>query len=171
MKEKVLSILFVLLMVISWTATAVAQDATPRRAGDKSFVYRNGVWFDTTYDPVEHPVYGVRVGSMAYRWLHDALPQLTHYESLGSRVLFVYDDWAYEVGAAETSPSIVLPPRPADVVIPPQGNAPHLIASGTQPAPLTTNQRQWLVMAAVLAVPILIGSGVWLERWLKRPSA
>ncbi len=65
--------------------------------GSKTFVFRDGVWIDTAYDPTA--MGAVQVGFMSddYLDLVAAIPALGDYFALGERVVAVYDGVAYEV--------------------------------------------------------------------------
>lgn len=64
--------------------------------GDKSFVQRNGVWTDTTYQPGTETVQ-VTFATNAYFELLAQQPELAPYFALGTRVIVVLGGVAYEV--------------------------------------------------------------------------
>ena len=68
---------------------------------DKTFILRDGVWTDTTYDPDTMTVETVEFLSDAYFDLLDRLPELGAYFALGDQVLVVLDGAAYQVIAEE----------------------------------------------------------------------
>jgi Ca-activated chloride channel family protein len=77
--------------------------------GDKTFVRRDGVWTDTTFDPSQAKPQEVGFSGEAYFDLLSARPDLGAYFALGDRVIVVVDGMAYEI--TETgSGSIDLPP-------------------------------------------------------------
>ncbi len=89
-----------------------------RYVGSKTFVLRDGVWTDTTYDPERMVPVQVGFGSEAYFDLLTNHPEWGEYLALGERVLFVAEGMACEVvgGGVEPStgsaPTETLPPSP-----------------------------------------------------------
>jgi Ca-activated chloride channel family protein len=85
--------------------------------GDKTFVYRDGVWTDTIFDPSQMTPQHVGFGGEAYFDLLTARPDVGVYFALGDRVVVVVDGTAYQVTESDSG-SISLPPtvtpRPAD---------------------------------------------------------
>lgn len=77
--------------------------------GDRTFVRRDGVWTDTTFDPSQVTPQQVGFSGETYFDLLAARPDLGVYFALGDRVIVVVDGMAYEI--TETgSGSIDLPP-------------------------------------------------------------
>jgi Ca-activated chloride channel family protein len=84
---------------------------TVKVVGDKTFVLRDGVWTDTTFDPSRQMAQQVGFGGDAYFDLLAARPDMGVFFSLGERVIVVLDGVAYKVAAADSG-SITLPPTP-----------------------------------------------------------
>ncbi len=64
---------------------------------DRTFVWRDGVWVDTLYDSDEMTPTEVIFLSDEYFELLDLNPVIGEFLALGERVLFVWEDTAYEV--------------------------------------------------------------------------
>jgi Ca-activated chloride channel family protein len=80
-----------------------------RHAHGKTFILREGVWTDTTFDPEMMAPVQVGFGSEAYFDLLASRPEWGEYFAVGSRVLFVAEGTAYEVVSEETGP-VEVPP-------------------------------------------------------------
>lgn len=78
--------------------------------GNKAFVYRDGLWIDTTYQADHQTPQQVGFASDGYFSLLDSAPEIGQYLALGSRVLFVYNGAAYEIVEGEGASVITLPP-------------------------------------------------------------
>lgn len=71
---------------------------TVRIVEAKTFVYRDGVWIDTVYDPARYTeTHKVTFFSDAYFDLLEQIPALGEYFALGEQVIVVYEGVAYEV--------------------------------------------------------------------------
>jgi Ca-activated chloride channel family protein len=77
----------------------------------KTFVRRDGVWTDTTFDPSRLTTQKVAFGGENYFGLLAARPDLGVYLALGDRVIVVVGETAYEVTETDAGP-ITLPPTP-----------------------------------------------------------
>ncbi|NDJ85961.1 MAG: VWA domain-containing protein [Chloroflexi bacterium] len=64
---------------------------------DRTFIYRNGVWIDTTYAPDEMTPEQVVFLSDTYFALMEQDERVAQYYALGERVIFVLDGQAYEI--------------------------------------------------------------------------
>ena len=82
-----------------------------RHVGSKTFMLRDGVWTDTTFDPERMAPVQVGFGSESYFDLLASRPEWGEYMALGSRVLFVVEGMAYEVVEGETGPVEIPPAR------------------------------------------------------------
>jgi len=78
-------------------ASASPEGETLRYAGDRTFVWRDGVWIDTLYDADTMTPEPVPFLSDAYFDLLALDPVVGEYLALGERVLFVWEGQAYEV--------------------------------------------------------------------------
>lgn len=77
-----------------------APPANPvQTVGSKTFLWLNGVWTDTTFEPDTMQTQKVVFLSDAYFDLLDEKPELSAYFALGERVIVVLDGVAYEVVA------------------------------------------------------------------------
>lgn len=68
--------------------------------GGKTFLYQDGVWTDTTFQPDTMTTEQVEFLSDAYFALLEQLPELAPYLALGERVIVVWEGVAYEVTVA-----------------------------------------------------------------------
>ena len=68
-----------------------------RYVADRTFVWRDGVWVDTIYDPQTMTPVQVPFLSDAYFALLDLDPVVGEFLALGERVIFVWEGTAYEV--------------------------------------------------------------------------
>ena len=64
---------------------------------DRTFIWRNGVWMDTTYNPDEMTPEQIEFLSDEYFDLLDADERVALFYALGDQVIFVLDGQAYEV--------------------------------------------------------------------------
>ncbi len=71
-----------------------------RYVGDRTFVWRDGVWVDTLYDADRMTPQRVIFLSDEYFALLDRDPQIGEFLALGERVLFVWEGQAYEMVSA-----------------------------------------------------------------------
>ncbi|MFQ5401486.1 MAG: VIT domain-containing protein [Anaerolineae bacterium] len=78
-------------------------------AGSKTFVWRDGMWIDTAFDPDTQEPQRVGFASDAYFDLLTAVPDVGQYLALGQHVLFVYEEMVYEVVAEEGETAVDLP--------------------------------------------------------------
>jgi hypothetical protein len=74
------------------------QGGAIQAVGDRTFVWRNEKWVDTTYDPdvMDEPVQ-LPFLSDIYFTLLEAQPRVAEYYALGEAVIFVLDGIAYEI--------------------------------------------------------------------------
>lgn len=102
-----------------------------RIVGHKTFVYRDGVWTDTTFDPSQATTQKVAFGGEIYFDLLASRPDLGAYFALGDRVIVTVEGIAYEIAAAGDG-SVILPPTPTAL---PEENAatstPQAVSSHT----------------------------------------
>ena len=77
--------------------------------GSKTFVWRSGVWIDTTFDADAHTPQRVGFASDNYFDLLDAAPELGQYFALGERVLVVFGGVAYEIVEGAGDNTVTLP--------------------------------------------------------------
>ncbi len=136
---------------LSTGADAGVDAGTIVAAGAKSFVYRDGVWIDTAYDPGAHTPRQVGFASEVYFELLSAAPELASYLAIGPRVLVVHQGQAYEIVEGEGEATSELPPATdgGDPATP----APQQ-ASPAAPDPAA----RAMPCAAVLLAPLFLGA-------------
>ena len=76
---------------------AGASEQPLRYVADRTFVWRDGVWVDTSYDPEAMTPVQVQFLSDEYFALLDLDPVVGEFLALGERVIFVWDGTAYEI--------------------------------------------------------------------------
>ncbi|MCR4407943.1 MAG: VIT domain-containing protein [Anaerolineae bacterium] len=82
-----------------------------KQVGDKAFVYREGVWTDTTFDPTKMTPVKIGFGSDAYFELLAVRPEWGKYFAVGQYVIVVLDGTAYQVvPESEGQDSVTIPP-------------------------------------------------------------
>ena len=95
-----------------------------RHAGERTFVYRSGVWVDMAFEADKMQVTEVTFGSSRYFELA-ADPEVAGYLALGSQVIFVFEGQACQITPSEemeleaqaTQPAVqptVEQPQPSD---------------------------------------------------------
>jgi Ca-activated chloride channel family protein len=123
-----------------------------RQAGGRTFVLRDGVWTDTTFDPERLVPVQVEFGSPAYFDLLAGHPSWGEYLAIGSRVLFVAQGVAYEVVEGEPAPSdgtpTVVPTPNTEIVTTPSAGAGEVCSA--------------IVLSG------LLGLAIWIGGWLSR---
>jgi Ca-activated chloride channel family protein len=93
----------------------VTVDEVVRLVGDRTFVWRDGVWVDTAYDPDRYTPIQVGFASDDYFDLMAEATALGDYFALGERVIVVYGDRAFEVVEGSA------PPIDVEAVLPETG--------------------------------------------------
>ena len=88
---------------------ATAVNEVVKLVGSKTFVLRDGVWMDTTYDSDVMTPQTVGFASDTYFDLLTAVPDLGQYLALGSQVLVVYDDQVYQIVEGASDGDVTLP--------------------------------------------------------------
>lgn len=76
---------------------ANTQQNPVQTVGDRTFILREGVWTDTTFQPDSMETQKIVFLSDEYFALLDAQPELGPYFALGERVIVVVGDVAYEI--------------------------------------------------------------------------
>jgi Ca-activated chloride channel family protein len=79
----------------------VAPQNPIQTVGDKTFIWRDGVWTDTTFEPDTMETTKVEFLSDYYFDLLAQFPALAEYFAIGDRVIVVYEGTAYEVTVTE----------------------------------------------------------------------
>jgi Ca-activated chloride channel family protein len=80
------------------------QTSPVRYVGDKTFIYHDGVWTDTTFDSDKMTPVPVSFGSDDYFALVSARPEWGRYLALGDHLIVVLDGTAYEIREGEGPP-------------------------------------------------------------------
>jgi len=104
------------------TSTIIAKDGSIMTVGDvvqtvgsKTFVLRDGIWIDTSFNADSHQPQEVGFATDAYFELLSAAPEVGQFLALGPRMLLVYDDVAYQIVEGAGQGTITLPDsRPPD---------------------------------------------------------
>jgi hypothetical protein len=127
---------------------------------DKTFLYREGMWIDTTFDADRMTPLKVGFMSDDYFALVGARPEWGAYLSVGDRVLVVLDGQAYQVVAPEQGESIAVPtPAPTEPAsTKPVSATPVARTTPTAPDPLATAtpaDRQTVVCGASVGSVLL----------------
>ncbi|RMG98058.1 MAG: VWA domain-containing protein [Chloroflexi bacterium] len=145
-------------------------DTPIQYAGSKTFVWRDGKWIDTAYQPERHTRQQVGFATNTYFELLDTFPELADYFSLGTEVLVVYEGQAYEVveGLGETA--VTLPDN--------SPNTPAPTSQSQPPNPITTTRDDfiqsptinptantvWFLISLLIAIPLFLGIGLLIGR-------
>jgi Ca-activated chloride channel family protein len=153
--------------------------------GDKTFVYRDGRWLDTAYDPDASLPQQIVFASDAYFELLSALPEVGQYLALGQNVLFVYGEQVYEIVTGEGQTTLVLP-QPTPTGAPNQAvepNGPMTIVTTAVPtqeivaiepaAPTRDGEESQRsvgtgLCTAAFAMPLILGAGIVIGRKKER---
>jgi len=81
--------------------------------GDKTFIYSEGTWTDTTFDPDKMTPLPVGFGSDDYFALVTSRPEWGRFLAVGDHVIVVLDGTAYEVREGDAPPLSVPPATPS----------------------------------------------------------
>jgi Ca-activated chloride channel family protein len=154
----------------------VGADGTVQRAGgavqmvgSKTFVLRDGTWFDTAFDADSLTPEEVSFASDSYFDLLSAAPELGRYLALGPSVLVVHQGIAYQVVEGEGSTDVTLPSTSQPEVLPvdtsqpdrpvatPASTANDNTASDNTATQGTSQSRSGLCASALIAPLALAG--------------
>lgn len=147
--------------------------------GSKTFVWREGVWVDTTYAEDQVPLETISFAGEDYFDLLAEAPELGQYFALGEQVVVVYDGTAYQVGATAEelplarpaeqkgdSPAEAQEAAPTPAVIGSEGPQPAITsATPEEPAPRPGICNALLVFPGLL---LLTGLVTWYGAVRKR---
>jgi Ca-activated chloride channel family protein len=117
-----------------------------RYVGDKTFIFNEGVWTDTTFDPDRMRAVPVSFGSDDYFALVTARPEWGRYFALGDHVIVVLDGTAYEVREGD-APPVEVPTAEAPAVEPASSSG-----QTPEPAPVSPEDLLELVVEAIRGV-------------------
>ncbi len=97
-------------------AIIVADDGSERSVGElvqhigsKTFVNKDGVWIDTTFNTELHQPQKVSFASDIYFDLLASAPDLGQYLSIGNELLIIYEGIAYRITDGDGDTSIKMP--------------------------------------------------------------
>jgi Ca-activated chloride channel family protein len=79
------------------TATPLPGGGTVKAVGDRTFILRDGVWIDTTFDPDEMQPIEIEFLSDEYFELMAEDARIAEFYALGEQVIFVLDGIAYQI--------------------------------------------------------------------------
>jgi len=134
--------------------------------GSKTFLLQDGVWIDTTFDPSQMTTVQVGFGTDSYFDLLAARPEWGAYFALGSRVIFIAEETAYEVVEGDGGPVEIPPaqtPEPAQSPDPAPPAAAPDTGSGA-----TSTESGGAICAGAMAMGLiaLAAAALWLRmRW------
>jgi len=97
---------------------------------DKTFLYREGIWIDSLFDPGHMGTVPIGFGSEAYFELINMQPALSKILALGDRVIFVISGKAYEIVSEEEGVSQI--PQDLIQVTGKDDMQPNVISPGIQ---------------------------------------
>jgi hypothetical protein len=142
-----------------------------RTAGTHTFVFTNGKWIDTAYDPDKMKTQQVAFLSPDYFALAQSRPDVSAALAIGDKEIVVVDGKAYEV-TAEGSPSepIDLPATLTPTVVTPTGQvsgtatpAPIVqVQNTTDPLPAAASGNTTSPLCPGAALPVAGLVGFWL---------
>jgi hypothetical protein len=131
--------------------------AAPLQAvGNKTFVYRDGVWIDTQYSEERYEIERVTFAGDTYFELLDAVPELGRYLALGPRVLVVFGERAYQI-VEEGGDEAINMPVVSDSGTDPALGGPDIVATDAPSTTAPAAPRQGICAAAWLAPLFLMG--------------
>lgn len=112
-------------------ATMITSDGSVRMVsevvqsiGSKTFVLRDNLWIDTTFDADLYSPQQVGFASDSYFDLISAAPELGQYLAIGPRVVVVFGETAYEIVEGDGQATVTLPDiQPPDAGPEPDGQS------------------------------------------------
>ena len=145
-----------------------------RLVGSKTFVWRDGRWLDTAYDPSQ-PVQEVGFASDTYFDLLSAVPEIGPYFALGEQVVVVMGDVTYAVVPGAGQATVTLPqdlsatatPLPAGATttaVEPVVTPTVLTPSPSSPAPSPQSPIPWGWVMGGLAAAVLVIALLWRKK-------
>ncbi|MGH2593725.1 MAG: hypothetical protein ACRDGG_09450, partial [Anaerolineae bacterium] len=138
-----------------------------RIIGDKTFLFKDGAWIDTAFDPSKMTPVQVGFGSGDYFKLLDARPNWGRYFALGSRVIVVNEGKAYEIVEGEPSGPIEIPPQ-VPTEIPPAVTPERPIAIRPAATPAASPVSASESAAGTVVLVVIIGAGLAALAWMRR---
>jgi hypothetical protein len=95
--------------VVAYDGSVRSVDEVVQMVGSKTFVLRDGMWIDTSFDADNQVPEQVGFASDGYFELLSAAPILGRYLALGPSVLVVHNNIAYQIVEGEGATEITLP--------------------------------------------------------------
>lgn len=99
--------------------------------GDKTFVWHDGAWADTTFDADKMTTLKIGFGSEDYFKLMASRPEWGRYFALGTRLIVVLEGTAYEVIEGEGDPLGIPDPNPINTPEPTYPSNPKVAITKT----------------------------------------
>jgi Ca-activated chloride channel family protein len=170
------------------SATVLGKDGEVRTVkevvqsvGNKTFVYRNGVWIDTLYNADRQQPQQVGFADESYFKLLTAAPEIGQYLALGPRVLFIIDDLAYEIVEGSGQSTITLPEaqpvepsppaaNPNDDEVDQPGNTPQVDPTNIDNQGTAGDQENTGLCASAVIAPLFI-AGIGFFSFRKKRSS
>ncbi|MEK6256223.1 MAG: hypothetical protein N2C13_02755, partial [Chloroflexota bacterium] len=129
-----------------------------RNVGSRTFIFTEGMWVDTAFDPDSMEVIQVAFLSDDYFALAETIPELAAAFSLGSQVIAFYDGVVYQVVSDSQEVQAIDIPSPAispsDEDVPPLGQLP-------EDKPIENNCLYFPLSLIILPLLLLI----WRRKW------
>jgi Ca-activated chloride channel family protein len=122
---------------------------------EKTFLFQDGIWIDTAYQPDSGETLTIGFGSEAYFELLSLRPSWGKYLALGTQVIIIEGEIAYEIVEGEGE----LESLPQQLLIPEEGNSeiPENHSSGFP------NYR-FICPSPILAGAAILAAGLWKKR-------
>ena len=144
--------------------------------GSRTFVFSQGIWMDTAYDPQKAPTQKVVFLSDVYFRLGEGRPEVSAALALGEKVIVMVDGRAYEiVDANATDPTPVLPETLTPLAVTPVTQVtPRPVqvtpaVTGTTASAAPTQAVDWLPLAGIgLGAAVCVGLGILLLTALRK---
>ncbi|MFN2188505.1 MAG: hypothetical protein ACK2T3_07060, partial [Candidatus Promineifilaceae bacterium] len=106
--------------VVSKEGQVINSDEVMQLVGSKTFVLRDGIWMDTSFDADNQKTQQIGFASDTYFDLISAAPELGQYLALGPQVLVVHQGQAYEIVDGPGQDNVTMPdtkpPEPAATI-------------------------------------------------------
>jgi len=120
------------------TGQVVDLSTVVQAVGSKTFVWRDGVWLDTAFDPEQFTPEAVGFASDTYFDLLAAAPELGQYFAIGQQVVVVYNGVAYQVVEGEGNSTVTIPTSNNDTSTTSTNSNTTTSTTGTDPVAVVT---------------------------------
>lgn len=136
-----------------------------RIVGVRTFIFRDGLWIDTAYDPEGMSVEEIPFLSNRYFELAHSSPEAGSALALGERVLVVIGGKAYKVEQHEDEPVPTTTVSPSGTPSVVQEDVPSHIPKRSLPEQSGANT---LALCSTILLPFMLVAGFWLyKRWVR----